>query len=168
MGAHMTGTATIKGFEGHSLRVNGQDIAFSLAGEGPPVLLLHGFPQTRALWAQVATLLSQRYSVVAADLRGYGDSSKPEGVEAMSFRNMGADQLALMRALGHNQFHLIGHDRGGRTAHRLALDAPDVVASLTVMDIVPTHLLLSDLNKRSLAPTTIGSSCPSPRQCPRH
>ena len=81
----MTGTATIKGFEDHSLRVNGQYIAFSLAGEGPSVLLLHGFPQTRALWAQVAPLLAQRYSVVAADLRGYGHSSKPEGMEAMSW-----------------------------------------------------------------------------------
>ena len=143
----MNGTAMITGFEDHSLHVNGQDIAFSLAGEGPPVLLLHGFPQTRALWAQVAPLLAQRYSVVAADLRGYGDSSKPDGVAAMSFRNMGADQLALMQALGHETFHLIGHDRGGRTAHRLALDAPEAVASLTVMDIVPTHLLLSDLSK---------------------
>ena len=143
----MSATGLIRGFEDHSLRVNGQDIAFSLAGEGPPVLLLHGFPQTRALWAQVAPLLAQRYSVVVADLRGYGDSSKPEGVEAMSFRNMAADQLALMQALGHDQFHLIGHDRGGRTAHRLALDAPNAVASLTVMDIVPTHLLLSDLSK---------------------
>lgn len=131
-----------------TLQVNGQQIAFTRRGEGPPLLLLHGFPQTKEMWAETAPLLARKFTVVTADLRGYGASSKPEGVEAMSFRSMAADQLALMRALGFPRFHLAGHDRGGRTAHRLALDAPEAVASLTVMDIIPTHTLLDQLTQQ--------------------
>ncbi len=127
--------------------VNGQSIAYTCQGSGPAVLLLHGFPQTQAMWREVASKLAQSFTVVTADLRGYGHSSKPEGVEAMSFRKIGADQLALMRWLGHKRFHLVGHDRGARTAHRMALDSPASVASLTLMDIIPTHLLLSDLRQ---------------------
>lgn len=140
----------IPGFTDHLADVNGQTIAYSRAGDGPPVLLLHGFPQTRAMWHALAPALTERFTVIAADLRGYGDSSKPEGVAAYTFRQMAADQVALMAALGFGRFHLVGHDRGARTAHRLALDAPDAVASLTLMDIVPTHLLLDDL-KREVA-----------------
>jgi len=127
--------------------VNGQRIKYVTGGSGPAVLLLHGFPQTHAMWHEVAKTLAESFTVVASDLRGYGGSSKPQGTEAYSFREMAADQCALMSALGHVQFHLVGHDRGGRVAHRLALDAPEAVASLTVMDIVPTHLLLSELTK---------------------
>ncbi len=111
------------------------------------MLLLHGFPQTHAMWHAVAPVLARQFTVVAADLRGYGQSSKPEGTEPYSFRHMAADQLALMASLGFRQFHVVGHDRGGRTAHRLALDAPEALQSLTVMDIVPTHLLLDELSK---------------------
>ena len=100
------------------------------------------------MWHQVMPHLTDAFTVVAADLRGYGASSKPEGTEAYSFRNMAADQSALMASLGYDQFHLAGHDRGGRVAHRLALDAPNRVLSLTVMDIVPTHLLLSELTRQ--------------------
>ncbi|MDC0657028.1 alpha/beta hydrolase [Leisingera sp. SS27] len=131
--------------ESGALQVNGQQIAYTRRGDGPPLLLLHGFPQTKEMWEKAAPLLARHFTVVTADLRGYGASSKPEGAEAMSFRSMAADQLALMQALGYPRFHLAGHDRGGRTAHRLALDAPDAVASLTVMDIIPTHLLLDQL-----------------------
>lgn len=137
--------SVIPGFADATAAVNGQTIAYSCGGSGPPVLLLHGFPQTRAMWRGIAPLLADRFTVIAADLRGYGDSSKPDGVAAQSFRNMAADQTALMASLGFDRFHLVGHDRGARTAHRLALDAPDAVASLTLMDIVPTHLLLEDL-----------------------
>ncbi len=137
----------IPGFASETLEVNGQKIAFSRGGSGPPVLLLHGFPQTRAMWHAIAPVLARDFTVIAADLRGYGDSAKPAGVENYSFREMAADQVALMRALGFDRFHLVGHDRGGRTAHRLALDAPEAVQSLTVMDIVPTHLLLDNLTK---------------------
>lgn len=135
----------IPGFEDGSARANGQRIAFSIGGEGPPVLLLHGFPESREMWRRIAPGLARAYTVVAADLRGYGASSRPRGTEPMRFRHMAADQVALMAGLGFDRFHLVGHDRGARTAHRLALDAPDAVASLTLMDIVPTHLLLDDL-----------------------
>lgn len=135
----------IEGFEDAAAEVNGQSIAYSIGGSGPPVLLLHGFPQMRAMWRGIAPLLARQFTVVAADLRGYGDSSKPAGAADMSFREMAADQVALMAHLGFDRFHLAGHDRGARTGHRLALDHPGAVRSLTLMDIVPTHLILSDL-----------------------
>jgi haloacetate dehalogenase len=99
------------------------------------------------MWHDVAPALVQDFTVVASDLRGYGNSSKPSGTAPYSFRDMARDQTALMAHLGHSRFHLVGHDRGGRVAHRLALDAPDAVQSLTVMDIVPTHLLLDKLSR---------------------
>ncbi|MGL4280864.1 MAG: alpha/beta fold hydrolase, partial [Albidovulum sp.] len=95
------------GFADHRLAVNGQEIACSVGGDGPPVLLLHGFPQTRALWWRVAPLLARSFTVVTADLRGYGASSKPEGVGAYTFREMGRDMAALMTALGHPRFDLV-------------------------------------------------------------
>lgn len=137
----------LQGFTAATAQVNGQTIAYATAGSGPPLLLLHGFPQTHAMWHAIAPELAKTYTVVAADLRGYGASSKPQGTENYSFREMAADQRALMAHLGHARFHLVGHDRGARTSHRLALDAPDAVRSLTLMDIVPTHLLLDDLNR---------------------
>ncbi|MEM6308927.1 MAG: alpha/beta hydrolase [Pseudomonadota bacterium] len=133
-------------FSDHFSDVNGQRIGFSTAGTGDPVLLLHGFPQTRAMWHSIAPVLAENYCVIASDLRGYGQSSKPPDMSDYSFRNLAQDQRALMQDLGHDSFHVIGHDRGARTAHRLALDAPDAVRSLTVMDIVPTYVLLSELN----------------------
>lgn len=128
-------------------QVNGVEIAYDLRGQGPGLLLLHGFPQTRAMWGPIADALATRFTVVTPDLRGYGASSKPLAVADYSFRDMALDQVALMAQLGFKQFHLVGHDRGGRTAHRLALDHAAAVQSLTMMDIVPTHLLLSDLNR---------------------
>lgn len=110
-------------------------------GTGPPVLLLHGFPQTSAMWHRVAPELARRHTVVAADLRGYGDSSRPPAGEdhaGYSFRAMAADQVALMRALGHDRFAVVGHDRGARVAHRMALDAPEAVSRVAVLDILPT------------------------------
>lgn len=137
----------LNGFTAAKADVNGQTIAYATAGSGPPLLLLHGFPQTHAMWHAIAPSLARDYTVVTADLRGYGDSSKPQGTENYTFHHMAADQRALMAHLGHETFHLVGHDRGARTAHRLALDAPDAVRSLTLMDIVPTHLLLNELNR---------------------
>ncbi|WP_425038547.1 alpha/beta fold hydrolase [Primorskyibacter sp. S187A] len=124
---------------------DGQVIAYDIAGDGPPVLLLHGFPQCRAMWHGILPPLVERFTCVTADLRGYGESLCAGGVSAMSFREMAADQVALMAHLGFERFHLVGHDRGGRVAHRLTLDHGAAVASLTLMDIVPTHLLLSEL-----------------------
>ncbi|NNE52164.1 MAG: alpha/beta hydrolase [Sulfitobacter sp.] len=137
----------IPGFEAGTAEVNGVTIAYAQCGAGPPVMLLHGFPQTHAMWHAVAPELARDFTVVAADLRGYGASGKPDGEGAYSFRNMAEDQRALMAHLGFDEFHLVGHDRGARTAHRLALDAPEAVLSLVVMDIVPTHLLLDQLNR---------------------
>ena len=112
------------------------------AGDGPPVLLLHGHPQTHATWHAVAPrLVAAGYSVVAADLRGYGDSSRPEGGDNhvnYSKRAMATDQVAVMRTLGHDRFAVIGHDRGGRVAHRMALDHPGAVGRIAVLDIAPT------------------------------
>ncbi|MCK0148694.1 alpha/beta hydrolase [Marivita sp. S6314] len=128
-----------------TFRTNGQTLAFDVTGTGPPVLLLHGFPQTRAMWRPYLPRLGQSFTVVTADLRGYGDSSKPRHVEDMSFRLMASDMAALMASLGHSAFHVVGHDRGGRAAHRMALDHPDAIKSLTVMDIVPTEHLLTHM-----------------------
>ena len=138
-------------FHDHKARVNGQTIACTTGGTGPPVLMLHGFPQTRAMWARVAPELARRFTVIAADLRGYGASSKPQGAEHYTFREMGRDVFALMSDLGHDRFHLVGHDRGARTAHRMALDDEARLLSLTLMDVVPTHHLLADLSARVAA-----------------
>lgn len=127
--------------------MNGAQIAYSVEGSGPPVLCLHGFPQTRAMWRPIARVLADRFTVVCADLRGYGGSSKPIDVAACSFRDMAADQVALMRSLGFDQFHAVGHDRGARTVYRMALDHPAALKSMTLMDIVPTHLLLDQLTQ---------------------
>ncbi|WP_323769381.1 alpha/beta hydrolase [Antarctobacter sp.] len=135
----------IPGFTPALATLDGQSIAYETGGHGPPLLLLHGFPQTRAMWAEVAPLLAKDFTVICPDLRGYGESGKPTGVGNYSFREMARDQVSLMRHLGHESFHVAGHDRGGRTAHRMALDAPQTVRTLTVMDIVPTHRLLNDL-----------------------
>ncbi|THH38961.1 alpha/beta hydrolase [Aliishimia ponticola] len=141
----------IDGFTSATAKVNGQTIAYEKGGNGPPLLLLHGFPQTRAMWHAIAPVLARTFTVVAADLRGYGDSSKPVGVAQYSFRAMAADQAALMTELGFDRFHLVGHDRGARTSHRLALDHAERINSLTLMDIVPTYLLLDDLRKEVAA-----------------
>ena len=111
------------------------------AGNGPPLLLLHGHPQTHVIWHRLAGRLAEHYSVVATDLRGYGDSSKPPGEQDhanYSKRAMAADQVAVMAALGFDSFYLCGHDRGGRVAHRLAMDHPQRVRKLMLLDIAPT------------------------------
>lgn len=122
------------------------EVAHDVAGQGPAVLLLHGFPQCRAMWAEVTPVLARRFTVVTADLRGYGASPKPvaETAATYSFRAMAADMGALMDRLGFDRFHVVGHDRGGRVAHRLALDMPGRVESLAVLDILPTLWLLEN------------------------
>ena len=137
----------IAGFSYGTHSADGVDVAYCTGGSGSPLLLLHGFPQTHMMWAQIAPKLAQNFTVICADLRGYGASGKPNGTENYSFRAMGQDQLSLMSALGFTRFHLAGHDRGGRVAHRIALDAPQRITSLTVMDIVPTHHLLDELHQ---------------------
>jgi haloacetate dehalogenase len=110
-------------------------------GSGPPLLLLHGHPQTHALWCRIAPALARDFTVIAPDLRGYGDSAKPPSAadhEPYSKRAMARDQIALMRHFGFERFLLAGHDRGGRVGYRLALDHPEAVERLAVLDIVPT------------------------------
>lgn len=112
-----------------------------IGGEGPPLLLLHGHPQTHLIWHRIAESLAGHYTVVATDLRGYGDSSKPAGTSDhgnYSKRTMAADQVAVMRELGFEQFFLCGHDRGGRVTHRLVMDYPEAVWKLMLLDIAPT------------------------------
>nr|WP_235401363.1 alpha/beta hydrolase [Rubrobacter aplysinae] len=111
------------------------------AGSGPPLLLLHGNPQTHAMWHRIAPRLAEDFTVVAADLRGYGDSSKPPTTPdhaPYSKREMAKDQISVMRHFGFERFNVCGHDRGGRCAYRMALDHPERVAKLAVLDIIPT------------------------------
>ena len=119
-------------------------IRYAMAGSGPPLLLLHGYPQTHVMWHKVAPVLAERFTVVASDMRAYGDSSKPT-TDAQhspySKRAMGQDQVELMRQLGFDQFRLAGHDRGGRVGHRMALDYPDAIQKLAVLDIAPTYTM---------------------------
>jgi len=119
----------------------GVDIHALVGGSGPPLLLLHGHPQTLAIWHRVAPRLAERFTVVACDLRGYGDSSKPAGDADhanYSKRTMAADVLAVMHSLGFQTFRVLAHDRGARVAHRLALDHPQAVERLALLDIAPT------------------------------
>ena len=111
-------------------------------GNGPAALLLHGYPQTHVMWHKVAPILAERFTVVAPDLRGYGDSGKPSvggDPERYSKRRTARDQLEVMSALGHQAFHVVGHDRGARVGHRLSLDAPERVRSFTTLDVVPSQ-----------------------------
>lgn len=131
-------------FEGFTLerrQANGRGFRLRRGGAGPPLLLLHGNPQTHAMWHRVAPTLARRFSVVCPDLTGYGLSDKPpvsEDHAAYSKRAMAADMVALMRTLGHGRFQVVAHDRGARVAHRMALDHADAVERLCTMDIVPT------------------------------
>ena len=119
-------------------------IHYVIGGSGPPLLLLHGYPQTHVIWHMVAPLLAKHFTVVASDLRGYGDSSKPlttDGHGPYAKRAMAQDQVNLMQSLGHERFYVAGHDRGARVGHRLALDHPERVEKLAVLDIAPTHTM---------------------------
>ena len=120
------------------------NIAICSKGAGPPLLLLHGYPQTSYMWHKIAPRLAEDFTVVVADLRGYGDSDKPTSSEdhaVYSKRAMATDMMAVMTALGHSQFFIAGHDRGGRVAHRLARDYPKAVTKLAVLDIAPTAMM---------------------------
>ena len=138
------------GFEKLKVETRGAVINAVRAGEGPPLLLLHGYPQTLAMWHLVAPRLAEHFTVVAADLRGYGASSKPEdgpNHSGYSKRAMAQDQVELMQHLGFDQFFLAGHDRGGRVGHRMALDHPQRVKKLAVLDIVPTRTMFAQVDQ---------------------
>lgn len=138
------------GFASRRIATADAQIHCEIGGSGPPLLLLHGYPQTHAMWHRVAPALARRYTVVCPDLRGYGDSSKPEGGAdhaGYSKRAMAADQVGAMRALGFARFRLAGHDRGARVAHRLCLDHPQAVERVAVLDISPTRVMYGRTDK---------------------
>ena len=131
----------LPGFDTLDVELEEVRIRVGVAGAGPPVLLLHGHPQNHATWHSVAPALAEDHTIVATDLRGYGDSTRPPSDpnhRAYSKRAMADDQVAVMRTLGHERFAVVGHDRGGRVAHRMALDHPAAVDRLAVLDIAPT------------------------------
>jgi haloacetate dehalogenase len=139
-----------EGFGSRRIAVDGTTVNAVVGGDGPPLLLLHGYPQTHAMWHRVAPVLARRFTVVCADLRGYGDSGVPRSDpehSAYSKRTMANDQLQLMRELGFPRFGLVGHDRGARVARRLALDHPQSVTRLAVLDIVPTATIYARLDR---------------------
>ncbi len=129
------------GFAMRRIRTQGAEIHCVIGGNGPPLLMLHGYPQTHAMWHRIAPLLAERFTVVCPDLRGYGDSSRPETTPdhaPYSKRAMAADMVEVMQALGHVRFALVGHDRGARVAHRLVRDHPERVSQVALLDISPT------------------------------
>ncbi|MFJ2320886.1 alpha/beta fold hydrolase [Pseudomonas sp. NPDC087817] len=138
------------GFLKDQRHVNGVDIAYRLGGSGPGLLLLHGHPQTHVIWHKIAEQLAEHFTVVAADLRGYGDSSRP-AADALhrnySKREMARDNVELMKALGFEQFSILAHDRGARVAHRLALDHPAAVQRMMLLDIAPTLAMYAQTNE---------------------
>jgi haloacetate dehalogenase len=139
-----------EGFEIHDIATADTTIHVRTGGAGPPLLLLHGYPQSHVMWHRVAPALAQRFSVVCPDLRGYGDSGKPASDSehaVYSKRATANDMVAAMAALGHERFALAGHDRGGRVGHRLALDHPARIEKLAVLDIVPTRTIFRATNQ---------------------
>jgi haloacetate dehalogenase len=142
--------AMFEGFQRRRVATSGPAINLVVGGRGAPLLLLHGYPQSHAMWHRVAPVLARDFTVVVPDLRGYGDSDKPPGGAdhaGYAKRAMAVDQVEVMAALGFPRFAVAGHDRGARVAYRMALDAPDRVARLAVLDIVPTGSVFASVDK---------------------
>ena len=150
-----------EGFEQRDVATGETTIRARVGGDGPPLLLLHGYPQSHAMWHLVAPALASRCTVVCADLRGYGDFGKPRSDAAhvvYSKRASAKDMVEVMGSLGYERFMLAGHDRGGRVGHRLALDHPERLERLAVLDIVPTRTIFRATNQRIATDTTTGFS----------
>jgi haloacetate dehalogenase len=140
----------LPGFTEQDIETSAVRIRTAVGGSGPPLLLLHGHPQTHLTWHKVAPALAEWFTVVAPDLRGYGDSGKPASAPdhlPYSKRVMARDQVEVMRSLGFSRFAVVGHDRGGRVAHRMALDYPETVERLAVLDIAPTATMYARTDK---------------------
>ena len=138
------------GFKREQIKTSGATINTVYGGKGSPLLLLHGIPETHILWRKVAPMLQQDHFLVIPDLRGYGDSGKPPGRAdhfGYSKRAMAQDMVEVMKHLGFEQFAVAGHDRGGRASHRMALDHPEALTKLVILDIVPTYLLYQNITK---------------------
>ena len=140
------------GFTTFDVQANGIRIHVARGGSGPPLLLLHGYPQTHVEWHKIAPRLAQQYTVVAPDLRGYGDSAKPiadEGdLSVFCKRTTASDQIELMLKLGFESFHVVGHDRGARVGHRMALDYPGRIFSFTTIDVVPSQAAFDHMDSQ--------------------
>jgi haloacetate dehalogenase len=140
-----------EGFTRTDIKTSGARIVTVHGGKGPPLLLMHGNPFSHLSWHKIAPRLAQEFTVVATDLRGYGDSEKPPGGDdhsGYSFRAMAADQVEVMVALGFPRFYAAGHDRGARVLHRMCLDAPEKVARAAILDIIPQHHLLNNVTRQ--------------------
>ena len=138
-----------EGFDRTEIETSGTTINLVHGGDGPPVLLLHGYPQTHVMWHKVAVLLADHFTVVAPDLRGYGDSGKPPSDGDLSVyckRTMAQDQVEVMAELGFQSYHVAGHDRGARVGHRMALDHPRRVKSFTSLDVVPSQAAFDSMD----------------------
>ena len=137
------------GFKGMTVETSGASINLVTGGDGPPLLLLHGAPMSHITWRLMAPLLAEHYTIVAPDLRGYGDSSKPpdgDNHSNYSKRAMALDNVEVMKHFGFDSFPVVGQDRGGRVAHRMALDYPDKITHVAAIDIVPTHYHYTNVN----------------------
>ena len=164
-------SALLPGFEYHRVDVSGVTVNCAVKGNGPPLLLLHGYPENHLMWCRVAPALAEDHTVVLADLRGYGDSGKPApdaAGEVYAKRSMARDQLGLMRQLGFGQFQLVGHDRGARVSHRLVLDHPEAVTRLAVLDIVPTRHVFGHVTRTMAAAYYHWFFLPIPNGVPEH
>src|ERR1700746_2052766 len=140
------------GFEDRRIETSGARINLVAGGSGPPLLLLHGYPQTHLMWRKLAPRLAEEFTIVAPDLRGYGDSSKPPaGPDHLNYskRALAQDQVETMARLGFERFAVAGHDRGARVAHRLARDHPERVTRLALLDIVPTLYRLEKIYQKA-------------------
>lgn len=149
----MQGSSIFDDFTRATFGAGGIDIAYWTAGSGPPLLLIHGYPQTHVMWHRIAPALAERFTVVAPDLRGYGDSAKPAGLadhSNYSKRVIAKDLVDVMASLSHDRFMVAGHDRGARVAYHMALDHPGAVARIAVLDVVPTKKVY-DATDRALA-----------------
>ena len=138
------------GFRRQRIKTRETEINLVQGGSGYPILLLHGYPQTHVCWHRVAPILAERFTVVCPDLRGFGDSGKPLGDSehlAYSKRVMAQDQVEVMRSLGFNEFAVVGHDRGARVAHRMALDHADNITKVALLDIIPTSTAFANVDK---------------------
>ncbi len=158
-------------FRAMTLATNGTTIHLVTGGHGAPLLLLHGYPQTHAMWHRVAPVLARDFTVVAPDLRGYGDSGKPPGGDdhaGYSKRTMALDQVQVMRQLGFERFAVTGHDRGARVAYRLALDHPQAVTRLAVLDIVPIHTMFANVDRAMASNTFHRFFLSQPHALPEH
>jgi haloacetate dehalogenase len=142
--------AHFPGFKHLDMRTNGAVIRLRHGGSGPPLLLVHGNPQNHTRWYKIAATLSRNYHVILPDLRGYGDSSLPDaGPNSInfSFREMARDLVEIMEQIGYRRFMIAGHDRGGRTTHRLCLDHPERVIKVCIMDVVPNYHVWTNITK---------------------